>query len=85
VCVVADGRDNEVRAVCCDHGGLRKPRAWVVFLYDGVHAHDCDDNAQGEVERDEEAVEGAGGTGEEAVEHARERDGEDIHECGGPD
>lgn len=83
--VITNGGHDEVRAISSDHGGLSEPGARVVFLYDGVYTHNGDEDAQGEIERDEETVECASGTREEGVEHAGERDGEGIHECCGPD
>ena len=50
-----------------------------------MHAHDRDDDAENEVDRDEEAVEGAVGAREEGVEHACESNCKNIHERRGSD
>lgn len=50
-----------------------------------MDAHDCDDDAQRKVERDEESVQAAAGSSEEAVKQACERDSEGVHGCCGTD
>jgi hypothetical protein len=43
--VVPDGRDDQICAVNGDHASLDESRPWVVFLNDGVDAHNRDDEA----------------------------------------
>ena len=83
--VVADGGHDEICAVCGDHRRLCKSGTGVVFLYDGVYAHDRDDDTQSEIERDEETIEGTCRAGKVGIQHAREGDGKSVHECSGPD
>lgn len=49
-----------------------------------MHAEDCDDNAQGEVEGDEKAVECTIRASKVGIEETGKGDGEDVHGCGRP-
>ena len=79
VLVVPNGGHDEVGAVHRDHARLRQAGARVILLHGRMNTHDCDDDAEGEVEGDEEAVERAPGPGEEGVEDTGERDCGGVH------
>lgn len=57
--VVSYGRGDEVCAVGCDHACLGKTGTRIGILDGGVYANKGDEDAEGEVEGDEELVEGA--------------------------
>lgn len=79
VLVITDGGHDQIRAVHGDHTRLRKAGARVVLLHSWVHAHERNNDTEREVERDEEAIECASGSGKEGVEDTGERDRCGVH------
>lgn len=58
VLVVADCGHDQIGAVNGDHTRLGQSGAWVVFLDLGMDAKEGNEGAEGEIERDEELVQG---------------------------
>ena len=76
--VVGDGAHDKVGAVCSDHASLSESAAGVGILHSRVDADERDDDAQRQVERDEETVEGARAAGKETVHDTCEGDHDGI-------
>lgn len=78
ICVVPNGRSNEVSAIGCNHAGLGETRARVRILDRRVDANEGDEDAKREVEGDEELVKCASSASKEDVEQDSQDDGNNI-------
>lgn len=83
--VVTYSRSNEVGAVGSNHAGLCETRTRVGLLNRGVDAYESDEDAQGEVERNEELVECAASACEKDVEEYGEDDRRGVETDSGTD
>lgn len=84
-CVVADCGYNQVRAVSRNHTRLRQTAAGIRLLNRRVDGQSRDDDAESQVERDEELVQGASVAGEESVHDTGEGNGTCVERKSGPD
>jgi hypothetical protein len=85
VSMIAHGGHDEVRAVDSDHSTLGEPRAWIVFLDNGVDTEEGNDDGKGEIKRDEKLVECTARACEVRVQHASHGKGCHIHARGRTD
>ena len=83
--MIANGGHDKVRAVDSDHSTLGEPRAWIVFLYNGVDTEEGNDDGKGKIKRDEKLVECAARACEVRVQHASHGKGCHIHARGRTD